>query len=1461
MMSEATATQLGLPISPPGFDDCVCLGDNSKRRITGYAVAFLLLNEERFLRIRFTVLPDMPYAAIIGSTTLHQYKASMDFGRRVVAIPTEEGEIALPFEGLYEAEAMDQPISVVAAQDIELPPRSETKVEFHVAEGDVARCRGRWGLVVDDERPLWAAKRGLTYIPKEGEDQGEARHFYCPLLNPTRHAVVIRKGQHIARFDAIDERMYDVVAVPEGWEVPICAAGEGRAVELSEAEMARIEAEWTATEEVQEVDLSEAEGRFSRPQIMRLKALILKHKVLFQLRQKERPADAPVCRFRIKDHSVFFRKTRPLSPPQRAQLRESIQAQEDRGIIEKAESPYSSPVLLVPKPGSSALRFCVDLRGLNERIEQDTYTLPTVTEALSSLHGNALFSTLDLKEAFWSIPLGEKERQMTAFNTPDGSYRYKYMPMGLKTASAVFCRYLDVALGSLKWDSCLCYIDDIIVFGKDFEHHFEVLSKILSRLELYGLTLGAKKCHIAAEEVQFLAHKVSPEGVRPAEDKVKAISELRMPENLKELKSSLGLMGYFRRYIKNFSKVSHPLRQRELDTGAGPKDKKAKIVWSEEEKAAFYKLRDLLKSDPILAHPNWDLPFELHTDACRKGLGACLVQRDDQGQKVIEYASRSLSANELNYEIWELEALAAVWAMRHWRLYLAGTKFKILTDAKAARAVLSQNYENLKAGGRLMRWSLAVSEFDYEVENRKGSQNGNADGLSRCPIDDCDPYDEGPTDIVPHNVLLVADLADSTARAQDVRGAAADGAGRLRTQVPPGWTYTDSTGAIRRKGFRPTDSDPLVVPRWCRERLLDAMAEGVISSTQLKKLFWWPRQGGDIRRRRKQVAAEVCTTFFPDHGCELMPEMAGDHEFSSLKEFADHQAQDKRLAPFLKAAKPKAEADVGDFFVGDDGVLRTVLGPSSQESTRVRVVVPECLKAQVLMRYHGLPISGHQGRKRTHAAISAKFWWKDLRKDVGRWVGACKICKARKTPRPMHAGDPAVICKATVPWSEIAMDIIGASMQTAEGYKYILTCQCIFSRWTIAVPLRTKKAKEVGEAIMNHILCKFGKPRTIRTDEGKEFVNAGLRYLCKRWCIEHISTGGYQSQANPVERWHRYVNSAMGALGAAFGKDWDKYLQVVVFNYNISTCESTGYSPYELLFGRPQSMLQDLKDEEALRVEEGAAQSSKEMCEDMEATMERAYEHVRETQRKAAEKNRLRRVAQALRKPKDFEVGDSVMYWEPRQRRMLGPTDPDDEEDEELEGEAVKAPSAWTPKWTGPHQVMGRWKTDAGFRYAIYHGVRKRTIDTHPNKLCPFEAWSDNQPSTSAWLDGKDGYELGGRAEVGSLIAVPLQGGHGFGVGRVVEAKVNGDVLYRWWGNASNNPEGVFQPGWTTEKGQRQYYGKKQKQPSHKPYLGHVDVPIKQRDIIVHSFTLTPQGRLPKNVLELIRGDFRLGGE
>ena len=281
-------------------------------------------------------------------------------------------------------------------------------------------------------------------------------------------------------------------------------------------------------------------------QIAVLKSIIIKHRKLWQQTSKERPSYAPKCTFKMTDTDPFFQRTRPMNPTLRAALRTEIEKQLDMGVIRPSNSPYGSPVLLVPKPGSTKLRFVVDLRALNSKIIADGYSLPNIEEILSSVEGGVMFTALDLSNAFWSVELEEKSRRFTSFTTSDGSYEWVQMPQGLKVASAVFCRYLNAALGSLRWQDCLCYLDDLLVATKDFDTHAQALAKIFLKLEEYGLTMSPKKCHIAAREASFIGQVISADGVRPNPDKIKAIDALTLPDSVSGMRTALGGLGYYK---------------------------------------------------------------------------------------------------------------------------------------------------------------------------------------------------------------------------------------------------------------------------------------------------------------------------------------------------------------------------------------------------------------------------------------------------------------------------------------------------------------------------------------------------------------------------------------------------------------------------------------------------------------------------------------------------------------------------------------------------------------------------------------------------------------------------------------------------------------------------------------------------------------------------------------------------
>lgn len=411
-------------------------------------------------------------------------------------------------------------------------------------------------------------------------------------------------------------------------------------------------------------------------------------------------------------------KPYPLPHSLRDTVKKEVQDMLKMDIIERSDSPYSSPVVLVSKKDGST-RFCIDFRRLNKITQFDAEPMPNAEEIFVKLAKDNFFTKIDLTKGYWQIAVKPEDRPKTAFTTPDGLYQFRKMPFGLINAPATFSRLMRSLLHDIEYVDN--YIDDILIHTPSFEEHLQTLNTCLRHLRAAGLTARPSKCMVCFEKLEFLGHVIGRGELVPHQDKLEKIKKAKQPQTKKELRAFLGLAGYYRKFIANFAAIACPL------TDKTKSKEPNKVEWSDSQELAFQTLKERLTSSPILHLPDIEKAFILRTDASSTGIGAILLQEHDDNVFPVAFASKKLLPREANYSVMERECLAVVWAIKKFQRYLYGREFTLQTDHEPLAYMQKAKVVN----SRIMRWALSLQPYSIRIVAIKGSENVGADYLSR----------------------------------------------------------------------------------------------------------------------------------------------------------------------------------------------------------------------------------------------------------------------------------------------------------------------------------------------------------------------------------------------------------------------------------------------------------------------------------------------------------------------------------------------------------------------------------------------------------------------------------------------------------------------------------------------------------------------------------------------------------
>ena len=482
------------------------------------------------------------------------------------------------------------------------------------------------------------------------------------------------------------------------------------------------------------------------------------------------------------DATPRFFKPRPVPYALRTRVEEELEKLENQGVWKKVQySKWAAPIVTVLKdaknPGG-AIRICGDYKiTVNAVAQLDNYPIPNTTEQLATLAGGKKFSKIDLRQAYQQLELDDESKELLTVNTHKGLYQPERLQFGVHSATGIFQREIERILQDFP--SVLVRIDDILMTGKTDEEHFWTLVWVLLVLQEAGFTVGPEKCEFFKDEVTFCGYRINKNGVGPMEKNVKAVLEAPEPTNVSELKSFLGMINYYQNYLPSLATIVEPMHKLLR--------KETEWSWKEEQKLAFKEAQKMLSKAPLLAHFDPTQKIVVHTDASPYGLGSVLSHVfADEVEKPVCFASRSLSKAERNYGHIEKEGLALVFAVKKFHHYLFGHRFTIFTDHKPLLGLFGETKGIPdRSAARIARWALMLSAYDYKLEYRQGILNGNADALSRLPLE-CEDDEESQQVLGVH----MMELCHAPVTEEEVRAATAEDEvlSKVLKGVSEGWT-------------------------------------------------------------------------------------------------------------------------------------------------------------------------------------------------------------------------------------------------------------------------------------------------------------------------------------------------------------------------------------------------------------------------------------------------------------------------------------------------------------------------------------------------------------------------------------------------------------------------------------------------------------------------------------------------
>ena len=859
----------------------------------------------------------------------------------------------------------------------------------------------------------------------------------------------------------------------------------------------------------------------------------------------------------------IYCKQRNYNPSEILLMKEHVQGLLSKGIIEPTSSGYAATSRMVPKK-SGASRLVVNYIPLNRCTVRDSYSLPQIADIFAAIQGQRYFSALDCAQGFYQILVDKRDRHKTAFSTPIGNFQFVRCPFGARNSPAVFQAEMNRIFADGLYNRCIIYVDDILVFGRTLEEHDNNLKWVLCKCQEFNVKIKLEKCVFASKEVDYLGFTIDGHQIKPLKGKCDALSKIEPPKDRTELRSVIGKLNFYSRFIPHYSKQLEPIRELLRNN--------KEFRWLPYHQRVLFNVVESLKAaEPQLLCDRTEhktLEIYILPDSIEV---LCLNKED----KLISRASRFLLAAESSYSSVEKQLMALVMGINKFQIWLHPGNFTIRVPNRELEKAINLVHRPPRIDSWLLKLPEGFDTLKFEVKESLQTELAKAmpnhipeevyyvDGACKangkptcqaswavCAEFDRDFEQTGLVHESPSN-----NTAELTAAIKACETAISKGQKSITIVTDSKYLYSAATSWI----------DDWTKGEWLNHKRRPIVNEKLFKQLRDMKsalqIQWIHVKGhgtnpGNIRADNlagsalNQQTALICGA--TRTGLRVQKD---NTEISRLKELI-------------------ADGQRADLTIEDDLIYYIDPGLSGEDSKRI-FVPEESRRLMLRLAHDDITTGGHSGIKKTFRKL-IQFWWPSMYKEVESYIKSCESCQRFKN----HGGLPPGYLQS-IPVSQIFehlhVDMMGPVKRTDRGNSYIITATDAFSKWVFAWPCHNIRTTEIVKFLENYVLSVYGKPQTIVTDRGAQFTSSEWSLWVEKHGISHNLTTPRHPQSNGIDE---RVNGTLSRILRNYvdhhQTNWDEKLKWAVYSYNTTVHESTGYSPFQIIHGfDPRSPLKN----------------------------------------------------------------------------------------------------------------------------------------------------------------------------------------------------------------------------------------------------------------------------------------------